>query len=70
MRLTFRHTIPLVGSSGSMQPVQAEYPFQPDELYNVDFDIGDKTIQCGRHVDTFKLWLMWKAKVGVHHLFH
>ncbi|XP_044100322.1 glutamate decarboxylase 1-like [Neovison vison] len=36
--------------------------FQPDKLYNVDFDAGDKTIQCGRHVDVFKLWLMWKAK--------
>ncbi|GAB5579536.1 glutamate decarboxylase 1 isoform X2 [Prionailurus iriomotensis] len=38
------------------------YLFQPDKLYNVDFDTGDKTIQCGQHVDVFKLWLMWKAK--------
>uniref|UniRef100_A0A8C4KYM7 Glutamate decarboxylase 1 n=1 Tax=Equus asinus TaxID=9793 RepID=A0A8C4KYM7_EQUAS len=42
--------------------MQAGYLFQPDKLYNVDFDTGDKTIQCGRHVDIFKLWLMWKAK--------
>ncbi|XP_045383584.1 glutamate decarboxylase 1-like [Lemur catta] len=42
--------------------MQAGYLFQPDKLYNVDFDTGDKTIQCGRHVDVFKLWLMWKAK--------
>ncbi|XP_078544079.1 glutamate decarboxylase 1-like isoform X1 [Lissotriton helveticus] len=40
----------------------AAYLFQPDKQYNVDFDTGDKTIQCGRHVDIFKLWLMWKAK--------
>ncbi|CAK7305375.1 Glutamate decarboxylase 1 [Vulpes lagopus] len=42
--------------------MRAGYLFQPDKLYNVDFDTGDKTIQCGRHVDVFKLWLMWKAK--------
>ncbi|EHA98324.1 Glutamate decarboxylase 1, partial [Heterocephalus glaber] len=42
--------------------MQAGYLFQPDKLYNVDFDTGDKAIQCGRHVDIFKLWLMWKAK--------
>ncbi|XP_045880322.1 glutamate decarboxylase 1-like [Meles meles] len=45
--------------------MRAGYLFQPDKLYNVDFDTGDKTIQCGRHVDVFKLWLMWKAK-GTH----
>uniref|UniRef100_A0A8C9ARF7 Uncharacterized protein n=1 Tax=Prolemur simus TaxID=1328070 RepID=A0A8C9ARF7_PROSS len=45
--------------------MQAGYLFQPDKFYNVDFDTGDKTIQCGRHVDVFKLWLMWKAKVGI-----
>ncbi|XP_058547588.1 LOW QUALITY PROTEIN: glutamate decarboxylase 1-like [Neofelis nebulosa] len=42
--------------------MHAAYLFQPDKLYNVDFDTGDKTIQRGRHVDVFKLWLMWKAK--------
>ncbi|KAF5919054.1 glutamate decarboxylase 1-like [Diceros bicornis minor] len=42
--------------------MQARYLFQPDKPYNVDFDTGDKTVQCGRHVDIFKLWLMWKAK--------
>ncbi|KAI5279999.1 Glutamate Decarboxylase 1 [Manis pentadactyla] len=42
--------------------MQAGYLFQPDKLYDVDFDTGDKTIQCGRHVDIFKLWLMWKVK--------
>ncbi|XP_077348173.1 glutamate decarboxylase 1-like isoform X2 [Lithobates pipiens] len=40
----------------------AEYLFQPDKSYDVTYDTGDKTIQCGRHVDIFKLWLMWKAK--------
>ncbi|XP_019345864.2 glutamate decarboxylase 1 isoform X1 [Alligator mississippiensis] len=40
----------------------AGYLFQPDKQYDVTYDTGDKTIQCGRHVDIFKLWLMWKAK--------
>lgn len=41
----------------------AEYLFQTDKHYDMSYDTGDKTIQCGRHVDVFKLWLMWKAKV-------
>ncbi|KAM6210909.1 LOW QUALITY PROTEIN: glutamate decarboxylase 1-like [Sarcoramphus papa] len=38
------------------------YLFQPDKQYDTAFVTGDKTIQCGRHIDVFKLWLMWKAK--------
>jgi glutamate decarboxylase len=41
----------------------AGYLFQPDKQYDVSYDTGDKAIQCGRHVDIFKFWLMWKAKV-------
>eukprot|EP00746_Dinoflagellata_sp_MGD_P007409 gnl/MRDRNA2_/MRDRNA2_114645_c0_seq1.p1 gnl/MRDRNA2_/MRDRNA2_114645_c0~~gnl/MRDRNA2_/MRDRNA2_114645_c0_seq1.p1 ORF type:complete len:511 (+),score=93.97 gnl/MRDRNA2_/MRDRNA2_114645_c0_seq1:1-1533(+) len=40
---------------------KAAYLFQPDKL-NTDLDSGDKTIQCGRKTDMFKLWLSWKAK--------
>uniref|UniRef100_A0A8C6Q4D7 Glutamate decarboxylase 1 n=1 Tax=Nothobranchius furzeri TaxID=105023 RepID=A0A8C6Q4D7_NOTFU len=40
----------------------AGYLFQPDKHYDVTYDTGDKAIQCGRHVDIFKFWLMWKAK--------
>ncbi|XP_078085439.1 glutamate decarboxylase 1 [Mustelus asterias] len=40
----------------------AQYLFQNDKPYDVSYDTGDKTIQCGRHVDVFKFWLMWKAK--------
>jgi len=39
----------------------ATYLFQQDKFYDVSFDTGDKSIQCGRKVDAFKLWLMWKA---------
>uniref|UniRef100_UPI00398E89D4 cysteine sulfinic acid decarboxylase isoform X3 n=1 Tax=Pristiophorus japonicus TaxID=55135 RepID=UPI00398E89D4 len=39
----------------------ADYLFQPDKFYNVCYDTGDKSLQCGRKVDCLKLWLMWKA---------
>lgn len=40
----------------------AGYLFQQDKCYDVSYDTGDKSIQCGRKVDVLKLWLMWKAK--------
>lgn len=40
----------------------ASYLFQQDKFYDVSFDTGDKSVQCGRKVDAFKLWLMWKAR--------
>ncbi|XP_010771194.1 glutamate decarboxylase 2-like [Notothenia coriiceps] len=43
--------------------IGATYLFQTDKHYDVNYDTGDKSIQCGRHQDVFKLWLMWKAKV-------
>ncbi|CAC5386631.1 CSAD [Mytilus coruscus] len=41
---------------------RAEYLFQPDKIYDTSFDIGDRTIQCGRKNDVLKLWLMWKGR--------
>jgi len=43
--------------------MKADYLFQQDKHYDLSFDTGDSTIQCGRHVDVFKLWLAWRAKV-------
>ncbi|CAH1773736.1 unnamed protein product [Owenia fusiformis] len=40
----------------------ADYLYQQDKHYDVVYDTGDKAIQCGRHNDIFKLWLMWRAK--------
>jgi glutamate decarboxylase len=40
----------------------ADYLFQQDKHYDVSYDTGDKVIQCGRHNDIFKLWLMWRSK--------
>lgn len=42
--------------------MHATYLFQQDKHYDIAYDTGDKTIQCGRHVDVFKVWLMWRAK--------
>ncbi|XP_078543507.1 cysteine sulfinic acid decarboxylase isoform X2 [Lissotriton helveticus] len=39
----------------------APYLFQTDKFYDLSYDTGDKSIQCGRRVDCLKLWLMWKA---------
>jgi len=42
----------------------ANYLFQQDKCsYDVSYDTGDKSIQCGRLNDAFKMWLIWKAKV-------
>ncbi|XP_039602686.1 cysteine sulfinic acid decarboxylase isoform X1 [Polypterus senegalus] len=40
----------------------ATYLFQQDKFYDISYDTGDKSIQCGRKVDCLKLWLMWKAR--------
>ena len=41
----------------------ADYLFQQDKPYDVNYDTGDKVIQCGRHNDIFKFWLLWRSKV-------
>ena len=51
------------GNAGLLQQSNASnatYLFQPDKL-NREYDLGDKTIQCGRRADAFKLWLAWKV---------
>jgi len=36
----------------------AEYLFHPHA--DAQYDLGDKTLQCGRKADSLKLWLAWK----------
>ncbi|XP_026735528.1 cysteine sulfinic acid decarboxylase-like [Trichoplusia ni] len=43
----------------------AQYLFQQDKFYDVSYDTGDKSVQCGRKIDAFKLWMMWKARGDV-----
>uniref|UniRef100_A0A1L8DZH3 Putative pyridoxal-dependent decarboxylase conserved domain protein n=1 Tax=Nyssomyia neivai TaxID=330878 RepID=A0A1L8DZH3_9DIPT len=40
----------------------ADYLFQQDKFYDISYDTGDKSFQCGRKVDSFKLWLMMKVR--------
>jgi len=46
----------------SCNQMSADYLFQRDKHYDVSYDTGDKVIQCGRHNDIFKFWLMWRAR--------
>ncbi|XP_029930608.1 glutamate decarboxylase 1 [Myripristis murdjan] len=65
MAVPLQCSVILVKKKGLLQECNqqgAEYLFQMDKPYDVSYDTGDKSIQCGRHVDAFKLWLMWKAK--------
>lgn len=66
MSVPFQCSTLLVKEHGLLQECNktgAKYLFQKDKkLYDVSWDTGDKTIQCGRPNDIFKLWLMWKAK--------
>ncbi|XP_078613588.1 cysteine sulfinic acid decarboxylase-like isoform X1 [Branchiostoma floridae x Branchiostoma japonicum] len=40
----------------------ATYLFQKDKIsYDASYDVGDKSIQCGRKTDPMKFWLSWKA---------
>ncbi|KAL4716255.1 hypothetical protein ACJJTC_004749 [Scirpophaga incertulas] len=40
----------------------ATYLFHRDRFYDTRYDTGDKSVQCGRKIDAFKLWMMWKAR--------
>lgn len=37
-----------------------EYLFQQDKFYDTSYDTGDKSLSCGRKVDAFKFWVMFK----------
>lgn len=41
---------------------EVKYLFQQDKFYDISYDTGNKSIQCGRKIDCFKFWLMLKAR--------
>lgn len=46
--------------------MNATYLFQEDKLFQ-EYDLGDKTIQCGRKPDAFKAWCVgWGGAMDVH----
>lgn len=49
----------------SCNSANASYLFQQDKFYDVSYDTGDKSVQCGRKIDAFKFWLMYKKR-GIH----
>lgn len=53
-----RHSGILAEANG----LNAEYLFQNDKYYDAAYDSGDKSIQCGRRVDSLKLWLHLAAR--------
>jgi glutamate decarboxylase len=40
----------------------AGYLFAPDKHYDTAYDVGDRSLQCGRKPDSFKIWMAWKAR--------
>lgn len=40
----------------------ANYLFQQDKFYDESYDTGNKSLSCGRKVDAFKFWLIWKKR--------
>ena len=63
-KLFYQSTSLPQGLLKSCNSLNAAYLYQKDKHYDVTFDTGDLSIQCGRHNDIFKLWLMWRSKVG------
>lgn len=49
-----------MAASNSMN---ATYLFHKNQAnYSPTLDTGDKTLQCGRHIDVFKFWVSLKHK--------
>jgi len=46
----------------SCNAASASYLFQPDKFYDISYDTGDKSVQCGRKVDAFQVWFMLKTR--------
>ncbi|XP_052075938.1 glutamate decarboxylase 2-like [Mytilus californianus] len=52
----------IIGVLLDVNQTGATYLYHKDKHYDTSFDTGDKSLQCGRHNDVFKLWLMWRSK--------
>lgn len=51
-----------IGLLARSNSIEVNYLFQQDKFYDVSYDTGNKSVQCGRKVDAFKFWLMLKAR--------
>jgi glutamate/tyrosine decarboxylase-like PLP-dependent enzyme len=52
-------------TAGKCLSASADYLFGSNKCYNHEYDIGDRKFQCTTKCDSFKLWLMFKAR-GLH----
>ena len=51
------------GVMAASNSMNAPYLFHKDRTnYSPTLDTGDKTLQCGRHIDIFKLWVYFKSR--------
>lgn len=62
MNISLSCSVLLVKEKGTLErnfsDHKVDYLFHEDE--NNTYDLGKKSIQCGRRVDSLKLWLSWK----------
>lgn len=63
MNVPITAAVILVKKAGLLQASSAggggEYLFHQDA--NANFNLGERSIQCGRRADSLKVWLSWKA---------
>lgn len=63
MNVPITAAVILVKEAGKLRDCCAggggEYLFHADE--NADYNLGERSIQCGRRADALKVWLSWKA---------
>ncbi|XP_076437424.1 cysteine sulfinic acid decarboxylase-like [Babylonia areolata] len=62
--VTIQASALMVRENGLLQKangVSAEYLFQPEKPYDTSYDIGDRSVQCGRRVDALKVWMTMKG---------
>nr|QNG40898.1 glutamate decarboxylase 2 [Hofstenia miamia] len=50
------------GQLKAAQGISVGYLFAGKKHYDVDYDLGNLSIQCGRKIDNFKVWMAWKAR--------
>ena len=52
-----------LGVMAASNSMNAPYLFHKDRTnYSPSLDTGDKSLQCGRHIDIFKLWVYIKSR--------
>lgn len=63
MNVPLTAAVILVKQAGALQACcaggGADYLFHNDE--NADYNLGQRSIQCGRRADALKVWMSWKA---------